>query len=85
FNHALDVLQEYGIQSAELRGLWDVNIVDLSKDQIKKARDILENKGMSVCCIASPLFKCDLEGTSAEATGPTHLAKERSIADQMVL
>ncbi|MDH7481556.1 MAG: sugar phosphate isomerase/epimerase family protein [Armatimonadota bacterium] len=85
FDHALTVLQEYGVQSAELRGLWDVNIVDLSKDQVEKAKRILDDKGMSVCCIASPLFKCDLWETSAEATGPTHLAKERSIADQMAL
>ena len=85
FERALTVLEEYNIRSAELRGLWDTNVVDLSEHQIRQAKRLLEDKGISVCCIASPLFKCDLFQSESKPTGPLHLAKERSVSEQMSL
>ena len=34
FEHALDVMAEYGVTGAELRGLWSVNIADLSANDV---------------------------------------------------
>ena len=82
FAHALDVMREYGVQGAELRSLWGTNIVDLSDEEIGDALAILREKGMTVSCIASPLYKCELGGRDGQAAGQTHQARERTLADQ---
>lgn len=33
FERALDVMLEYGCRTAELRGLWGINIMDLDADR----------------------------------------------------
>ena len=85
FEHALDVMLEYGVKSAELRGLWDANIADLSNEQVAKAKSALTKRGMAVSCIASPFFKCDLDSPCGEAVGRTHQAADRSLDQQTAL
>lgn len=80
--HALDVMREYGVDGAELRGLWDKNIADLSWDQAKEARSLIDARGFVVSAIASPFFKCPLTEDEAGETGQTHLAETRSLKDQ---
>ena len=60
FGHALDVMKEYGCVAAELRNLWNMNIADLSEEQIGDAQRLLYQNGMEVCGIAASLFKCEL-------------------------
>lgn len=84
FEHALDVMGEYGVRSAELRCLWDVNIADLSDDQVERAKSLLRDRGFRVCCLASPFFKCDLSGSEG-ASGRTHGAADRGLDEQMAL
>ena len=83
FEHALDVMLEYGAAGAELRSLWDTNIVDLPDDQIERAKRALDDRRMVVSCIASPLFKCDLGDKEDTATGRTHQAQDRVLSQQM--
>jgi len=85
FAHALDVMREYGVQGAELRSLWGHNVVDLPDEMVEKAVSILREKGMTVSCIASPLFKCELDAKSGEADRVSYQARERTIADQPAL
>lgn len=65
FAHACDVVKEYGGVGAEIRSVWDTKVQALSDQQIKEMRAILGDKGMRVCCIASPFFKCDLGDAQA--------------------
>ncbi|MGQ9456085.1 MAG: sugar phosphate isomerase/epimerase family protein [Armatimonadota bacterium] len=83
--HALDVMKEFGCQSAELRSVWGTNIADISSEQLDQVQRILEQKGFSVCCIASPLYKCDLGNGLGEATGRTHQATARTAGEQLDL
>ena len=85
FEHALDVMGEYGVKSVELRSLWGSNIGDLTDEQAERVRAAVQARGMSVCCLASPFFKCDLEGDEGGATGRVHQATERGLAGQMEL
>lgn len=85
FEHALDVMLEYGVTGAELRSLWDANIVDLSDDQVERAKKALDDRGLAVSCIASPLFKCDLGQTAGSAAGRTHQAQDRGLSQQMAV
>lgn len=71
---ALSVMGEYGCEAAELRAVWDVNIAELTESQLSEARRLLDKRGIGVCCIASPVYKCDLPGAKTSRTGPMHQA-----------
>src|SRR3954447_11910420 len=86
FERALDVMVEYGVRDAELRGLWGTNVMDLSDEQLARAKQALEQRGMRVCSIASPIYKCKLSEAGGGGEGrPMHLARERSLDDQLTL
>lgn len=57
---ALPVMQEIGMRAAELRTENGKNILDLDDDELQAIRDTLDEAGMSVVSIASPIFKCVL-------------------------
>lgn len=83
---ALDVMAEYGVKAAELRGLWDKNIADAPLEYWQRAKNLLDARGMHVVGIASPFYKCDLPGEEAEGpTGPLHSASARGLGDQIAL
>jgi len=83
---AADVMAEYGVKGAELRQLWDKNIVDASNDYWKRAKEILDRRGMNVVSIASPFYKCELPGDPTDGpSGPLHSAAARGLADQMAV
>ncbi len=84
FEHALDVMCEYGVRGAELRALWNTNIADLDEEQTSRALRALHQRGMQVVALATPLFKCDLEpaGDTDSAAGPLHLARASTMQQQ---
>ena len=63
--HALAVMSEYGCKDAELRNVYGKYIVDADAELLTRIEKDLAHAGFSVPCIDTPLFKCDLEGTSA--------------------
>jgi sugar phosphate isomerase/epimerase len=81
--HAVRVMQEYGVTGAELRGLWNVNIADIDDSTARRTKRILDANGIQVCSIASPFYKCDLFEDGAEVKGPMHLATPRDLSEQM--
>jgi sugar phosphate isomerase/epimerase len=82
FEHALDVMGEYAVTGAELRGLWGTNVADLDAGQVGRAKQALAERGMSVVCLATPMFKCDLTSDESEILGRMHLAKARGLSEQ---
>lgn len=85
FEHALDVMLEYDVRAAELRGLWNVNIGDFSDPLGVRAKEALKSRGMKVSCLSTPIFKCDLFAESSEVKGPMHLATARGREQQKEL
>src|SRR5437764_12861016 len=79
---ALDVALEYGVRHAELRGLWDTNIADLDSAQVARARKAMAARGITVSCLATPFFKCDLIQDAARIRGRMHLAQARGMGEQ---
>jgi sugar phosphate isomerase/epimerase len=57
---ALDAMSALGMTIAELRLIGDKNIIDLSDAEVKRVRDQVEQRGMQVLSIASPVLKCVL-------------------------
>jgi sugar phosphate isomerase/epimerase len=58
----IPLLKEIGMSGAELRVVNGKNIMDLSPDELERARDLLSEAGLKVMSIASPLLKCVLPG-----------------------
>lgn len=83
--HALDVMKEYGCTGAEIRSVWGANIGDLTDEQADEVLKLVNAAGMEVCCLASPLFKCELGDGSDNKVGNTHQASERTAQEQMDL
>jgi sugar phosphate isomerase/epimerase len=57
---ALDAMSAIGMTGAELRVVWGKNIMDLTDEELRRAKDMIDAKGMEVISIASPILKCVL-------------------------
>ena len=57
---AVAAMKEIGMSGAELRVVDGKNILDLSDDELKAAKDLLDAAGLPVISIASPILKCVL-------------------------
>src|SRR5690242_7003375 len=57
---AVRSMSEIGMTAAELRMVFGKNIIDLSDEELDRAKQIVSQQGMSVHSIASPLLKCVL-------------------------
>jgi L-ribulose-5-phosphate 3-epimerase len=54
--------QIMGLNSIELRGMWNKNLAELDSAELAEAKKILQRYRLSVTDIASPLFKVDWPG-----------------------
>lgn len=60
FGLALDSMAAIGMTGAELRVVFGKNIMDLTEEELLKAKAMLDAKGIEVISIASPILKCTL-------------------------
>lgn len=60
FEQALDFISSYSLEYCELRGLWRKNIMNLSGDELKRAKNLLEKHHLQVSDIGSPIMKYNL-------------------------
>lgn len=78
---ALQVARAFDIDRVELRTLWGVNIAQADEALLKRAKSLLQDYGIGVCSLATPVFKTDLFG--ARERGPMHAAQEADLAAQL--
>ena len=60
FEKQCAVLNQLGIGSIELRSAWGVNVLDLSADQVRQAKDMLRQHEIGVSSIGSPIGKISI-------------------------
>ena len=65
FEKALVWLKGFGLHWAELRFLWGKYVMDLSPDEVSRAKDLLAKYDMRVSVIDSPYYKTLLPGTES--------------------
>jgi sugar phosphate isomerase/epimerase len=53
----LAVMEREGVPALEFRGAWGKNILDLSDDEVRDAKRLLDGRGMHVSAIGSPIGK----------------------------
>ena len=80
---ALQVARAFGIDRVELRTLWGVNLAQADAATLRRAKSLLQDYGIGVCALATPVFKTDLFGASER--GPMHAAQEANLATQLPL
>ena len=76
---ALPVMREIGMTSAELRVVYGKNIVDLSNDEQRRAKEQLTGAGVSVISIASPLLKCPCRAITKWIAGSSTMSSPQNI------
>jgi sugar phosphate isomerase/epimerase len=79
--HALDVCEDEGVKTVELRAVGGKNIVSHGDDGLEEIRATIEDRGFRVGAIASPFLKCHLRGDGVPR-GATHFAAPASREDQ---
>jgi sugar phosphate isomerase/epimerase len=62
---ALGLAREFQLYSVEIRGAWGKGPQDLTADDLARAAGLVQAAGMTVCGVAPPLFKCELDDTEA--------------------
>jgi L-ribulose-5-phosphate 3-epimerase len=65
---ALDAMASTGMTGAELRVVFGKNIMDLSDDELRQAKDMCDARGIQILSIASPILKCVLPNGPAVDT-----------------
>ncbi|WP_235817492.1 sugar phosphate isomerase/epimerase family protein [Gracilibacillus timonensis] len=76
---ALNWSQEKGLKHVEARRVNGKNIIDFSDDEVKRLLQEVEQRGLFVSCISSPVFKCALDPSRTVATGDTFGQDEESV------
>ena len=61
FAQQLDIMASFGLNHIDPRGVNGKNISDLTADEAKAAKAVLDEKGFKVACIGSPIGKYDIE------------------------
>ncbi|HEY6541268.1 MAG TPA: sugar phosphate isomerase/epimerase family protein [Ktedonobacteraceae bacterium] len=62
----LATLQREGIRHLDLRGMWNINVLDLSDAQIGQIKQALDARGIGVAAIGSPLGKTAIDSPFEE-------------------
>jgi sugar phosphate isomerase/epimerase len=71
FGRALEIISgDFGLHWAEIRGMWNKNLLKLDAKEIDEARKLLEKYQVRVTDIASPLFKVDWPGAPTSKFSP---------------
>ena len=80
-SHALDVCEDEGVSTVELRAVGGANIVSHDDDSLEKIGALLDRRGFRVGAVASPFLKCHLRDDGAPE-GATHFASPASREEQ---
>ncbi|MGH9444983.1 MAG: sugar phosphate isomerase/epimerase family protein [Terriglobia bacterium] len=60
FDQALNFISNYRLHYCELRDIWGKNIMNLSRPDLDHAKHLVEDYGLKVSDIGSPIFKYNL-------------------------
>ncbi len=66
-DEALAFIEHYHLQYCELREVWSKNVMNLSQEELDRAKKLISARGMHVSDIASPMFKWNLPEMPAKA------------------
>ncbi len=83
FEHALEVMREYGCTGFELRSAWDTSVHKLTDDQVNEVKSIMGRVGLECYNIAGPVFKCNIDSEEERSEHLKILARCVGIAEML--
>jgi len=52
--------KEFDLSGVEIRSVWEKSVHELTGNELKEVKRVVNEEGLDVCCLASPFFKCSL-------------------------
>jgi len=80
---AVQLAVRYNLDGVELRSVGGKPVQQLSDDEVARIRALLDEHGLSMAAVASPVFKCELDDESAHREHIEHLRSCIRIAKQL--
>ena len=62
---AAEVAAAYGLAGLEIRSVAGRNPFEMDRRDMRRVKELADDRGLSICCVAAPLFKCGLEDEAA--------------------
>lgn len=66
FDKQLEAISEFGLHYIELRGADGINVADFSRDKLREVCAKLEERGIQVSSVGSPIGKVEITGDMSE-------------------
>jgi sugar phosphate isomerase/epimerase len=82
-DHALDVVEELGLNWVEIRSAWGKNLLFQTDEELQKVVGTLQDRGFRVPSVSAPVFKSHLPGHRGE-TGHLFHSQERDAPEQQM-
>lgn len=80
---AADVAVKYGLQGLEIRSVWGKGPFDLEREDVEQIGRTASTRGLEICAIAPPLFKCEIEDQQARAEHISGIRRCMEAADRL--
>jgi len=84
-DHALDVIEEFGLKWVEFRSAWGKNLMDHGDEAVQAVVQAVRARGLGVPCIAAPFLKCRLKGKGQVSQELFHAQQRDEMAQQMLV
>jgi sugar phosphate isomerase/epimerase len=81
-DHALDVVEEFGLEWVEIRSAWGKNLMVQTDEELGRVVQTIHGRGLRVPCIAAPIFKSHLPGHRGGETGHLFHGEEQDDPEQ---
>lgn len=60
-SEAVAMAREFDLSGVEIRSVWEKGVHELTHDELTRAKNIVAEAGLEVCCLATPFFKCNID------------------------
>lgn len=80
FEKAAALAAQYHLDGVEIRSVWEKNPHELDEQDIDEMKAILAHRGLAVCGISSPFFKCDIDSAEEIRANVENLKKTIRLA-----
>ena len=75
FAEQLDLMQKLGIKHIEMRSAWGTKVLDLTPDQRKQAKQMLDDAGIKLSAVGSDLGKIQIGDPFEAHLERSHVAR----------
>lgn len=83
-DHALDVVEEFGLRWIEIRSAWGKNLLFQTDEELEKTIGTIHGRGFRVASVSAPIFKSHLPGHAEAEAGEMFNSEARDAPEQQM-